>query len=72
MRHALEQELAGLVAAHGADSATFAPIGPIAWPNGHRIAVNFTADFDAMLLQRLNNEPAEQLAKGEFGGRVGI
>src|SRR5215475_5176508 len=42
------------------------------WPNGARIAVNFTADFDAMLLRRLNNEPPMQLAKGEFGGRVGI
>jgi peptidoglycan/xylan/chitin deacetylase (PgdA/CDA1 family) len=40
--------------------------------HGARIAVNFTADFDAMLLRRLNNEPPMQLAKGEFGGRVGI
>src|SRR5215467_5587560 len=44
----------------------------LVWPNGARIAVNFTADFDAMLLRRLLNEPALQLAKGEFGGRVGI
>jgi len=43
-----------------------------AWPDGARIAVNFTADFDAMLLRRLLNEPPMQLAKGEFGGRVGI
>ena len=34
--------------------------------------MNFTADFDAMLLRRLLNEPPMQLAKGEFGGRVGI
>jgi peptidoglycan-N-acetylglucosamine deacetylase len=34
--------------------------------------VNFTADFDAMLLRRLLNEPPMQLAMGEFGGRVGI
>jgi peptidoglycan-N-acetylglucosamine deacetylase len=34
--------------------------------------VNFTADFDAMLLRRVLNEPPMQLAKGEFGGRVGI
>ena len=47
-------------------------IGKLVWPNGARIAVNFTADFDAMLLRRLNNEPPMQLAKGEFGGRVGI
>src|SRR5262245_57826090 len=43
-----------------------------AWPGGAQIAVNFTADFDAMLLRRLLNEPPMQLAKGEFGGRVGI
>jgi peptidoglycan-N-acetylglucosamine deacetylase len=43
-----------------------------AWPGGARVAVNFTADFDAMLLRRLLNEPPLQLAKGEFGGRVGI
>ena len=42
------------------------------WPDGARIAVNFTADFDAMLYRRILNEPALQLAKGEFGGRVGI
>jgi peptidoglycan-N-acetylglucosamine deacetylase len=42
------------------------------WPRKNRIAVNFTADFDAMLLRRLLNEPPMQLAKGEFGGRVGI
>ena len=47
-------------------------IDDLAWPNDVRIAVNFTADFDAMLLRRLHNEPAMQLAKGEFGGRVGI
>ncbi|MCQ0021151.1 polysaccharide deacetylase family protein [Actinomadura madurae] len=42
------------------------------WPDGTRIAVNFTADFDAMLLRRLLDEPPMQLAKGEFGGRVGV
>src|SRR5499426_4316290 len=47
-------------------------IGKLVWPNGARVAVNFTADFDAMLLRRLNNEPPMQLASGEFGGRVGI
>ncbi len=34
--------------------------------------MNVTADFDAMLLRRLLNEPLTQLTKGEFGGRVGI
>src|SRR5207248_9277322 len=47
-------------------------IGDLKWPDGARIAVNFTADFDAMLFRRILNEPALQLAKGEFGGRVGI
>ncbi|MDV3129899.1 polysaccharide deacetylase family protein [Mycobacterium sp. 21AC1] len=41
-------------------------------PEGTQIAVNFTADFDAMLLRRLLDEPQLQLAKGEFGGRVGV
>lgn len=44
----------------------------IRWPGNARIAVNLTADFDAMLLRRLFNETPMQLAKGEFGGRVGI
>src|SRR5258708_18372007 len=37
-----------------------------------RIEVNFTGDFDAMLVRRVVKEPPMQLAKGEFGGRVGI
>ena len=47
-------------------------IPDLRWPDGVRVAVNFTADFDAMLLRRLLGEPPMQLAKGEFGGRVGI
>src|SRR5262249_10090033 len=47
-------------------------IPDLTWPEGVRIAVNFTCDFDAMLLRRLLNEPPMQLAKGEFGGRVAI
>lgn len=42
------------------------------YPPGIRIAVNFTLDFDAMLARRLSDEPPLQVAKGEFGGRVGI
>jgi peptidoglycan/xylan/chitin deacetylase (PgdA/CDA1 family) len=42
------------------------------WPDQHQVAVNLTADFDAMLLRRLLGEPPMQLAMGEFGGRVGI
>ena len=44
-------------------------IDDLKWPDGARMAVNFTADFDAMLFRRILNEPALQLAKGEFGGR---
>lgn len=47
-------------------------IDDFAYPEGVRIAVNFTADFDAMLFRRALNEPPMQKAKGEFGGRVGI
>ncbi|TYC78831.1 polysaccharide deacetylase family protein [Stappia sp. BW2] len=48
------------------------PIPDFAYPEGVKLAVNFTLDFDAMLLRRLLNEPWGQKAKGEFGGRVGI
>jgi peptidoglycan/xylan/chitin deacetylase (PgdA/CDA1 family) len=48
------------------------PIPNFAYPEGVKLAVNFTLDFDAMLLRRLLNEPWGQKAKGEFGGRVGI
>ena len=67
-----DPELETLAAAAKAFDARHRPIGGLQWPDGARIAVNFTADFDAMLLRRLLNEPPMQLAKGEFGGRVGI
>ncbi len=70
-RH-LEQELADLCATARRYDARHQRIPDLTWPDGARIAVNFTADFDAMLLRRLLNEPPMQLAKGEFGGRVGI
>ena len=68
----LDAELDELHAAAKQHLARHEPITDPKWPNGARIAVNFTADFDAMLLRRLLNEPPMQLAKGEFGGRVGI
>jgi peptidoglycan/xylan/chitin deacetylase (PgdA/CDA1 family) len=68
----LDAELDELHAAAKQHLARHEPINNPKWPNGARIAVNFTADFDAMLLRRLMNEPPMQLAKGEFGGRVGI
>ena len=67
-----DQELLSLTNAARAYDARHQRISGLSWPNGARIAVNFTADFDAMLLRRLLNEPPMQLAKGEFGGRVGI
>jgi peptidoglycan/xylan/chitin deacetylase (PgdA/CDA1 family) len=72
MTDLLEQELLALAAAARAYDRRHQRITGLTWPDGARIAVNFTADFDAMLLRRLLNEPPMQLAKGEFGGRVGI
>jgi peptidoglycan-N-acetylglucosamine deacetylase len=66
------QEIDELVAVARKHDARHQFIPSITWPNGTRIAVNLTVDFDAMLLRRLLNEPPAQLAKGEFGGRVGI
>jgi peptidoglycan/xylan/chitin deacetylase (PgdA/CDA1 family) len=69
---ALDHDLAALKARAADYNACHAIVDKIVWPNGAQIAVNFTADFDAMLLRRVLNEPPSQLAKGEFGGRVGI
>jgi peptidoglycan/xylan/chitin deacetylase (PgdA/CDA1 family) len=68
----LDEELAQLRGAAQGYAARHQFIPDFAWPPGTRIAVNFTLDFDAMLLRRLLGEPPMQLAKGEFGGRVGI
>ena len=72
MTAALEQEIAALCQTAVRFDARHQRIRDLTWPDDARIAVNFTADFDAMLLRRLLNEPPMQLAKGEFGGRVGI
>jgi peptidoglycan/xylan/chitin deacetylase (PgdA/CDA1 family) len=72
MTSQLEQEVADLCATARRYDDRHQRIPDLTWPNGARIAVNFTADFDAMLLRRLLNEPPMQLAKGEFGGRIGI
>ena len=69
---ALDRDLAALKAGAADYEARHRVLDTITWPGGARIAVNFTADFDAMLLRRVLNEPPMQLAKGEFGGRVGI
>ena len=68
----LDRDLAALQQAAGAYAARHRYITDFRYPPGVRIAVNFTLDFDSMLLRRLLNEPPMQLAKGEFGGRVGI
>ncbi len=72
MTTALAREIAELKAVAQHHAARHEHIREFHWPKGVRIAVNFTADFDAMLLRRLANETPMQLAKGEFGGRVGI
>ena len=72
MTDKLEQDLQELVTAARTARDRHRRMASVSWPAGARIAVNFTADFDAMLLRRLLNEPPMQLAKGEFGGRVGI
>jgi hypothetical protein len=72
MTSVLERELSVLTTAARRYDARHRRIPKIVWPEGKRMAVNFTADFDAMLLRRLLNESPMQLAKGEFGGRVGI
>jgi peptidoglycan-N-acetylglucosamine deacetylase len=72
MSDRLDVERANLKAAAQRGAARIQRIDHLRWPKGVRVAVNLTVDFDAMLLRRLNNEPPMQLAKGEFGGRVGI
>jgi len=68
----LTQEMDRLAAVARGYDARHTRIAGMNYPQGTRLAVNFTLDFDAMLLRRLMNEPPMQLAKGEFGGRVGI
>src|SRR5438445_11845951 len=72
MASQLDRDLAELRQAAGAYSARHQFIPDFGYPPGVRIAVNFTLDFDSMLLRRLLNAPPMPLAKGEFGGRVGI
>jgi peptidoglycan/xylan/chitin deacetylase (PgdA/CDA1 family) len=69
---ALDRDIALLKAKAADYDARHHVVKAFDWPQGVRIAVNFTADFDAMLLRRVLNEPPLQLAQGEFGGRVGI
>src|SRR5437016_9754191 len=72
MASQLDRDLAELRQVSESYAARHQFIPDFSYPPGVRIAVNFTLDFDSMLLRRLLNEPPMQLAKGEFGGRVGI
>src|SRR5215470_19989204 len=72
MTSTLDRELEDLREVAGSYAGRHRSIPEFRYPPGVRIAVNFTLDFDSMLLRRLLNEPPMQLAKGEFGGRVGI
>lgn len=72
MDNALAHELGDVVSAAQDYATHHHRLERLNYPAGVRLAVNFTADFDAMLLRRLMKEPPMQLAKGEFGGRVGI
>ncbi|MDH3601259.1 MAG: polysaccharide deacetylase family protein, partial [Candidatus Tectomicrobia bacterium] len=65
-------ELQALRQAAETSKARYIHLEDFNYPSGKRIAVNFTMDFDTMLRRRFSNEPIMQLAKGEFGGRVGI
>ena len=66
----LKDRAAQLAAAAVANTERYQLLEQIDYPDSVRIAVNFTCDFDAMLLRRLLNEPVPQRAQGEFGGRV--
>src|SRR5215831_11401751 len=72
MTSTVQRELQELRAAAESYGARHVHLKHFAYPPGVRMAVNLTVDFDAMLLRRVHNEPPMQLAKGEFGGRVGI
>lgn len=72
MSSPMQSELQELRHAAENQNARHMHLETFTYPPGTRIAINLTVDFDAMLLRRLSNEPPTQLAKGEFGGRVGI
>lgn len=42
------------------------------YPDGKKMAVSFCLDYDSMLQRKLNKEPVQEWAKGEYGGRTGI
>lgn len=42
------------------------------FPEGVRVIINFTVDFDAMIFRKYLKEPRLWCAQGEFGGRAGL
>lgn len=42
------------------------------FPEGVRVLINFTVDFDAMIFRKYLQEPRLWCAQGEFGGRAGL
>ena len=72
MTSRMDHDLQELRAAAESNGARYVHIEHFTYPPGVRMAVNLTVDFDTMLRRRFSNEPPMQLAKGEFGGRVGI
>ena len=72
MEKVLEDRAQSIAAAAEANSDRYQFLDRIDYPSGVRMAVNFTLDFDTMLLHRVLDEPVPQRAQGEFGGRTGI
>ena len=64
----LDRDLAELQQAAGAYAARHQLIPDFGYPPGVRIAVNFTLDFDSMLLRRLMNEPPNSPFASCIGG----
>ncbi len=69
---ALTDDIAALETAAGTYDGRHEFITGFRPPGDYRVAVNFTCDFDAMLLRRVLGETPMQFARGEFGGRVGM
>src|SRR5262249_37686782 len=72
MTSTVQSELQELRAAAESYGARHVHFEHFAYPPGVRMAGNPTVDFEANAVRGINNEPPMQLAKGEFGGRVGI
>ena len=67
----LNAEIEALEAAATGLHARHQFIDGFTYPEGINIAVNFTADFDTMLLRRLLNEPTMQKARGVLARELG-